>query len=273
MLGKSAKQATKTGKTRSLEMAREMWQSVADASSKADTLGLTTPIAEGCRLLASRANYYLGEPENKHGRVRGELTCKEWTAFQYLVTEFSDAAPPLKALAQALGECGIDQPLIVRGKAGPKNQDKLARQDVETICNPESLQFLLSVLDRMVMLTDHTVPPISKETEKALGKLNGVTAQQMWKETLANIRSARHKLRALLEKLLKSDGRAAASLLMSTAEARLVCGMLSTFKDAAHAVIPPDRAEEKKEIERLLESAMRFFTRIGDEGVAKKRLE
>ena len=262
MVETTATRKAKAG--RSIEMSRGMWQMVANVAVMADTLGVTPPIAEKCRVLAARAKYYQGEPESKIGLVRGELPTEEWMAFRELVQKFANAPPALKALAQALGEAGIDQTMIVREKANPRKQDGLVQNDVETVCNPESLQFLLSVLERMVMLAGQTMPAMCKESEMALEKVTGVTAQQMWENTLANIQSARQKLEALLESFLNSGGSAPMSLLMSTVEARLVCSMLSTFKEAAYAAIPPDRAEEKKEIYRQLESAVRFFARMAD---------
>jgi len=102
-------------------MSRVLWRALADVASMADTLGATTHLAERCRVLASRAEYYLGESGNKRGLVRGELAREEWMAFHELVREFADVSPPLKAFAQAIGEFDTDQPITV--------MDELEEQD------------------------------------------------------------------------------------------------------------------------------------------------
>jgi len=259
MIGESAKQTGETAKTgtRSLEMTKEMWRAVADASSKVDALGLTPPIAEGCRIFAARAKYYLGEPENRHGRVRGELTCKEWTAFQHLVTEFADAAPPLKALAQALGEVGTGQPLIVREKAGPKNQDELARHDVETVCNPESLKCIITVINTMVALSDPRI--LTPDQMAVLEDKTGGLARERIKEISECVASAKAKITALRDTLLNAATGTPVSLTLHSMESACVYSLLRSFLATKIRIGNEQTAEN---CDRLLKSAVRFFGRM-----------
>jgi len=259
MIGESAKQAAKTVKTgtRSLEMTKEMWRAVADASSKADALGLAPPIAEGCRLLASRANYYLGEPEDRHGRVRGKLTCKEWVAFQHLVTEFPDASPHLKALAQALGEAGTGQGVIVREKAAPKNQDTQAHQDAKMVCNPDSLGYIIAVINTMVALSDPRI--LTPEQMAVLEDKTGGLARERIKKIGECVASAKVKMAAMRDTLLKTPGGTPVSLTLHSMESVCVYSLLRSFL-ATKIRVGDEQTAEK--CHRLIKCAVRFFGRM-----------
>jgi len=219
---------------------------------------------DGCRVLAARATYYLGEPENNHGHVRGDITREEWTAFHELAREFGDASPPLKALARVLGEFDSDKPIIIK-KHAFKNGNDQPRQDAEMVCSTEALEFLLNVLTYMVFYSALKKSPMPKDSEKALEELTGVSAKQMWKETLNNISSACKILKTLQEDLRKDDGRETASLLMSIPEARSVWCMLWVFRKTVYAgaEAPPEYAKNKEDTDHLLVCAERFFARIG----------
>ena len=253
MAGKNAKKRAKAAKVvgRSLEMSKTMWQMLANASLMADVHGAAAPLAAKCRLLAARAEYYLGEPENKNGLVRGELTSEEWAAFQELVAEFADASPPLRAFAQAMGEVGADRPMIVREVDNPKNQGEQAQQDAEAVHDPDALEYLVTMLDRMVSVSERTAPP----------------TEQVVKDAMASIRSACKKLEALRESIVKSGGRGTVSLLLSTLEARSVCDLLWEFKATVHEdlELPPERTGEKEKVDRFLGCAVRFFARMADD--------
>ena len=266
MAGKKRRAKAEKSGVRYFDLSRTMWQMLANVSLMADTLGAAPSIVEGCRVLSARAEYYLGEPENARGLVRGELSCAEWDAFQKLVEEFSDASPSLNALAQTIAECGTEQTMTVEKMSSLEDQDEQAQHDAEMISSPESLESILAALDFMVLHSEEMRSSMPKEVEQSLMEMSGVTIQEMWKDTMGNVRSARKKLKRLQEDMLKCDGCATAHLMMSTQEARVVSGMLWLFKEGVQTKIevPPEHAEEMEEVDEVLESAVRFFARVGD---------
>jgi len=278
MAGKNAKKRAKAERAgiRSLEMSRDMWRMFAAVSSEADALGATASLAEGCRVLGARAKYYLGEPENKNGLVRGELSREEWEAFQKLVAEYADVSPPLKAFAQAVGELNPDLPIIMKKMTNPQDIGGQAQEDALMICRPKSLRSLIEVLDFMILQSDRDAlqVPISEDMAMALGRITGGPMLKLRKDAMSSILSARKKMVALLEDILKPDNRSTVPLMMSADEAKDVSGLFLIFKNAVHAKIeaPPEQEQGKKEMDDLLACAVRFFARIAGWDAALEEL-
>ena len=243
---------------------------LANVSLMADALGAAAPLAEKCRTLSARAEYYLGEPENKGGRVRGEIAYDEWAAFQELVGKFGDASPPLKAFAQAVRQFDPDELVTVKEVLFSKEQDEQMQHDASVISCPVGLQSLLSVLDLIILRSKRPGAFLSREAEMKLEQMTGVHVTNALKDPIEHIRSARKRLKALLED--PADGRAAVHLLMPAIEAKFVSAMLWLFKETVNAKTdaPPELAEGKKVMDDLLGCAVRFFARLGDvDGVVK----
>ena len=262
------------GVLRSFELSRDMWKMVADISSTALDKATTPHLVEGCRVLAARANYYGGEPEDKRGLIQGELPQAEWAALQWLMEEFADDSLLLKAFAKAVIEFDPDQPISIMKKDCLKENDEQMRRDAERINCPKSLQTIIEVLDFMFTFSKRTRLTVPKETESALQEMTGVPFQIMWKSMMGDFRSARKKLKALLEDIQRPDECGTAHLLISALEARAVYGMLMMFKIAAFVEmeVPPELSGNKEELDQLLGCAVRFFGRIADEGEAVEKL-
>ena len=130
MAGRNAKRRAKAAKAgkRSLEMPKELWRMMASVTTMAGAMGASESVAERCHKVAARAEYYLGETENKAGQVRGELTRDEWETYRELVEEVGDTSPQVKALADALAELEqndleIRQMIDVREESGDARRD------------------------------------------------------------------------------------------------------------------------------------------------------
>jgi len=265
MAGKNAKRRAEAGKSgvRFLDLSRDMWKMLANVSLMADVLGAHSSLAEKCRALSARAEYFLEKPEDKRGLVRGELTNEEWTAFVEVVEKFGDASPPLRAFARSVG--GRDARQTITFKKLADDQDKQMQQDAAVVSNPASLRFLIRMLDFMVLRFDwDAVQRLMPNGEYVIPK------QKTWKRAKDGAGSAREKLNTLLEDILRPDGRTTAPLMLNTLEARSVCYMFALCKDVVYAgaEVPPDLKQDKKKAEHLLGDAVRFFDRIADEGEA-----
>ena len=155
------------------------------------------------------------------------------------------------------------------GKSTPKKVDRKdqyeqMRQDAAVVSRPDSLRCILAALDGMGSMRFGRADfqeSIPNEAKATLENMTGVPTQQMWKEAKDNIRSAHMKLQAFLECTQKPDVRA---LMMSRLEARSVCGILWLFKESVHARMkaPPEHARGKREMDRILGCAVRFFSQL-----------
>jgi hypothetical protein len=275
MGGKNAKRRAKAAKAgvRSLEMHRDLWRMLADVSSTADTIGATPTVVDGCRVLAARAKYYLGEPENKRGLVRGELTSKEWNAYLDLVGELGNASPKVKALADAMEELDNDGGLAIRGIVDVKEQDEEAQRDAAMIFRPDSLERILSTIGAADMISSQTFAqiPMPEEQKSELEAMTGVPVEQFAKATKAVIASAKAKLAKMRDSLLMSKGNTRVAFTLDLMEAAALYSLLADFQENVKVKVkgPPEIEQAQKDHAELIECAIRFFGRMAGDEVTK----
>lgn len=279
MAGKNAKRRAKAAKAgiRSLEMPKELWRMMANVTTMATTMGASESVAERCRKLAARAEYYLGEPENKTGRVRGELTRDEWAAYRDLVNELRDASAPVKALAQAIEGIEEEEDAIIHNVVDLRETDSQAKRDAAVVCQPDSLQLIIATLQMMSMMGQQKAP-LSSEAQAALAQIEnmegGVSAAQYQKDMIACAKSAMTKLSAIRDTMLKAKGVLHFPLKLSLMEATTVYSALRAFRETVKVNVkaPPEYADQAVDMDRILSCAVRFFARMagGDDDVMKE---
>ena len=187
MAGRNAKRRTRAAKAESrlLEMPKSLWEVVASAATLAGAAGVSGSILDTCRKLAAKAEYLLGEAENKAGRIRGELTSDEVIAFRKLIKRSKGTMPQGEMLdgvirvLESLPDVPGDDPIEIDEVTGEE------QRDARMLYRPEVLALVIRSIGMFIEMTD--ARRISGEQSP------GVGLEQL-DEMLVNLRSVHTKL-------------------------------------------------------------------------------
>ena len=287
MAGKNRKRIHKAQKAgmRSLVMPREHWRMIANMATFADAMSAAGSLAGRCRALSSKAEYLLGEPENSHGRIRGDLTGDEWETLCEIAA-MPDAPPQIKILAETLEkQFGANQSangsVFVHPRVNPAGNAEGLDKDFLTLAKPANLQELIDFLQAVhgLMSSEYgELPDGGNLMENGEDGENGEDENEdglvaeMMRHVAGHLGSAIAKLQETLEALCRDDSATSVGLAVTTVEAGAIASCVRNFREIFNITIQtgndsPDTRELNDRINNfnnILDSAKRFFGHIAE---------
>jgi len=268
MAGKNAKKRAKAAKAgvRSLILSKDLWRVVANVTKMAGAMGASTSVAERCRLLAARAEYYLGEPENKRGLVRGELTSEEWIAYRDLVDELGSASPQVKALADAMEVFSDERELSAHEIIDMNDLDEQKRQYALSVCQPTTIEAIIALLAGWLSYREqaHRKYLMARDEDVMCRSRDAVSQEEAAMNMANSAASAMKKLHAILNKLQMDNRPARVAFAFTGKESRTVYSLLKAVQENRNSREVPEEMRRLLEADNLLENAIGFFACLSE---------
>ena len=271
MAGKNRKRIDKAKKAgmQSLDMPKSVWRMIANAATLASAIGASPALAERCRQLAAKAEYLLGEPENRAGGVRADLTREEWEALREL-TSRADATPMLKALAEAVDRAvgaldPAEGPALIKTILPGAEYGGRENDDYRLVLQHDHLAMIISCLSEMNLLVN---TPSMNHISARMPRLAEI------RENTAHTASALGKLKDALENARRAAPEPIFTLALSPIEAfslhlladSCLKGIWSDPRENGSDPESKKFVDAKNFFHRLLSAAARFFLRMADMG-------